>query len=235
MPERQSLRCRHIRIVHDRAVSHLCSGCGHGFSTGRTARVHQTGITVPPECRTGRIIPAPSNQIKANWICSGCEVSFHSQSKYKQHQSESASEACNTGRFYHIPSLKERYTISPSVRRKMRDSPTCSLCSAVFASKGGLTQHVRRIHVKERTICLGCKQVFAAQQSVQAHQKKAPACTGKRWFHVPPPGEGDQILCLSCGEICDGMTSFESHKPVSQKCQEAESYFIPAISNMGPR
>ncbi|KAH8926274.1 hypothetical protein BT69DRAFT_1317730 [Atractiella rhizophila] len=217
---------KHIRITHDDAVSHLCSACGRGLSTKVNARKHQTQRFTPLECRNSRIVIAPKYQIKANWICSACEVSFELEDEYEQHRSESTSSACKTGRSCHIPSLKERFAVSSKLKEQLKEYPTCPICLTPFLNTVTLYRHQRTHHQGERTICTGCKQLYARDYYVQRHQTETDECNGAPWFYVPPPGPTSQILCLCCGKICDTGKIFNSHKKVSNACSNAEGYLI---------
>ncbi|KAH8926284.1 hypothetical protein BT69DRAFT_1279018 [Atractiella rhizophila] len=226
--KRRSHLSTHIRIVHDDAISHLCSGCGQGFSMGSTVRKHQTWHTAPLECRSGRLVVAPKDQTKANWICSGCDTSFDLEDEYKHHRVESSSPACQTGRCFHIPSFEERMALYAKFRERMKDYHTCPKCSANFKEKGTLLRHYRWIHQRERMICTGCETVYSSLMSYWTHMRKSDDCKGTPWFYVPAPGPEDQVLCLCCGRISEGVTTFKSHKTDSDTCLNAQGYLIPA-------
>ncbi|KAH8926280.1 hypothetical protein BT69DRAFT_1279014 [Atractiella rhizophila] len=220
----------HIRIIHDDAVLYLCTGCGLGFSKTKNAKQHRDKRFTLPECKTGRLVFAPKDQIKANWICSACEVSFDLEDEYDRHRRESMSPGCKDGRCLHIPSFKERSALYAKFRERMKDYTTCPECSAVFLQRTSLLVHERQHHIGERRICTGCKQVFSGtlKCSPAVHWKKMPGCAGKPTFHLPPPGRHDQILCLCCAKLFESTTAFEAHKGPSERCQDADHYLVAA-------
>ncbi|XP_058828723.1 zinc finger protein 62 homolog [Topomyia yanbarensis] len=217
-----------------------CDICNKSYSSKRVLREHQKDVHTSKQSREVSATPIVKPKVKTssakptddelilehfNLSCDLCQQSFNDFGDLRQHfesvhNEEPYLKCCNkkfNKKYLMVQHLQ--WHMNPEIFR-------CDICSKNCNSKRLLRDHVREVHLRDKTCpeeCKSCGKMFHNRTLLKAHLRRAhlsvpcPKCPkllspGSLWKHLLSiHGEAQDFVCEICARCFRDKRCFQAH------------------------